>query len=155
MTTTPSTFSFDTELTAFGNNTGIVVPPDVINKLDAGRRPAVDVDLNGYKFRSTIGVMAERSLISVSAAIRKDTGLVAGDPINVTITVNDTAREVSIPEDFATVMRRNVGTEEFFAALSNSIQRYHIDQITSAKTNETRQRRIDKAIGLFLAGKKR
>jgi len=127
----------------------------VINKLDAGRRPAVDVDLNGYKFRSTIGVMAERSLISVSAAIRKDTGLVAGDPINVTLTLNHTAREVSIPEDFATVMRRNVGTEEFFSALSNSIQRYHIDQITSAKTNETRQRRIDKAIGLFRAGKKR
>ncbi len=155
MTTTPSTVSFDTELTAFGNNTGIVVPPEVINELDAGKRPAVDVDLNGYKFRSTIGVMAGRSLISVSAAIRKDTGLAAGDPINVTLTLNDTSREVSIPEDFATAMRRNAGTEEFFAALSNSLQRYHIDQITSAKTDETRQRRIDKAIGRFLEGKKR
>jgi len=155
VTTTPSTVSFDTELTAFGNNTGIVVPPEVINELDAGKRPAVDVDLNGYKFRSTIGVMAGRSLISVSAAIRKDTGLAAGDPINVTLTPNDASREVSIPEDFATAMRRSAGTDEFFAALSNSLQRYHIDQITSAKTDETRQRRIDKAIGLFLEGKKR
>mgnify|MGYP000420098998 CR=1 FL=1 len=155
MTTTPSTVSFDTELTAFGNNTGIVVPPEVINELDAGKRPAVDVDLNGYKFRSTIGVMAGRSLISVSAAIRKDTGLAAGDPINVTLTPNDTSREVSIPEDFATAMRGNAGTERFFAALPNSLQRYHIDQIVSAKTDETRQRRIDKAIGLFLEGKKR
>lgn len=155
MTTTSSTVSFDAELTAFGNNTGVVVPPEVIDELDAGKRPAVDVDLHGYKFRSTIGVMGGQSLISVSAAIRKDTGLAAGDPINVTLTLNDTPREVSIPEDFAAVMRRSAGTEEFFAALSNSLQRYHVDQITSAKTDETRQRRIDKAIGLFLEGKKR
>ena len=155
MTTTPSTVSFDTELTAFGNNTGIVVTPDVIDVLDAGKRPAVDVDLNGYKFRSTIGVMAGQSMISVSAAIRKDTGLAAGDPITVKLTPNDTPRDVSIPDDFATAMRTSAGTEAFFAALSNSLQRYHIDQITSAKTDETRQRRIDKAIGLFLEGKKR
>jgi len=155
VTTTPSTVSFDTKLTAFGNNTGIVVTPDVIDELDAGMRPAVDVDLNGYKFRSTIGVMAGLSLISVSAAIRKDTGLAAGDLITVTLTLNDTPREVSIPEDFAMAMRTSAGTEEFFAALSNSLQRYHIDQITSAKSDETRQRRIDKAIELFLEGKKR
>lgn len=155
MATSPSTASFETELTAFGNNTGIIVPPGVINELDAGKRPAVDVDLNGYRFRSTIGVMAGQSLVSVSAAIRNDTGLAAGDLINVTLTLNDTPREFSIPEDFATAIRRNPRTEEFFAALSNSLQRYHIDQVTSAKTDETRQRRIDKAIGLFLEGRKR
>ncbi len=155
MTTTPPTVSFDTELTAFGNNTGIVVPPEIIDELDAGKRPPVDVDLNGHKYRSTIGVMAGKSLISVSAAIRKATGLAGGDPVKVTLTVNNSAREVSIPEDFATALGANAGTEDFFATLSNSLQRYHIDQITSAKTDETRQRRIDKAVGLFLDGKKR
>ena len=39
--------------------------------------------------------------------------------------------------------------------LSNSLQRYHIDNIEGAKTAETRARRIDKAIGLFVAGKAR
>jgi hypothetical protein len=39
--------------------------------------------------------------------------------------------------------------------LSNSLQRYHIDSITSAKSADTRQRRIDKAIALFRAGKQR
>lgn len=155
MTTTPSTVSFETDLTGFGNNTGIVVPPEVVDDLDAGKRPAVDVDLDGYRFRSTIGVVAGQSLISVSAAIRRDTGLAAGDPISVTLTLNDTPRDVSIPEDFATAMQRSAGIEEFFNALSNSLQRYHVDRITSAKTDETRQRRIDKAIGLFLEGKKR
>ena len=155
MTTKPPTASFDTTLSAFGNNTGIVVPPEVLEALGAGRRPAVDVDLNGYQYRSTVGSMRGLSLISVSAAVRKETGLQGGDAISVTLTLNQTARDVSIPEDFTTAMGDNAGTEEFFAALSNSVQRYHIDQITSAKSDETRQRRIDKAVGLFLDGKAR
>ena len=151
----PRTATFETTLSAFGNNTGIVVPEDVIAALDAGKRPPVDVDVNGYSYRNTVGVMKGRSLISVSAAIRKETGLAAGDPIKVTLTVNESERDVEVPPDFAEALRHNPGTKEFFAGLSNSPRRYHIDQITNAKADDTRQRRIDKAIGLFLAGKKR
>jgi uncharacterized protein YdeI (YjbR/CyaY-like superfamily) len=43
----------------------------------------------------------------------------------------------------------------FFDGLSNSLQRYHVDQITGAKAAETRLRRIDKAVSLFEEGKKR
>lgn len=91
----------------------------------------------------------------MSAAVRKDTGLVAGDPIRVTLTINETVRDVLIREDFDAALQANPGTEEFFGALSNSLQRYHIDEITSAKTDETRRRRIDKSIGPFRDGKKR
>ena len=42
----------------------------------------------------------------------------------------------------------------FFAKLSSSLQRYHVDNINAAKTAETRQRRIDKAISLFRQGKR-
>jgi hypothetical protein len=155
MPTTPPTVSFDTTLTAFGNNTGIVVPPGVIESLGAGKRPPVDVHLNNYVYRTTVGSMKGQSMISVSAAIRAETGLAAGDPVLVTLAVNDTARDVTIPDDFASALRDNDGTETFFAGLSNSLQRYHVDQITGAKTEDTRQRRIDKAISLFLDGKKR
>ena len=155
MPTTPPTVSFDTTVSGFGNNTGIVVPPDVIDALGAGKRPHVDVHLNNYEFRTTVGSMKGQSLISVSAAIRAETGLAAGDPVNVTLTVNDAAREVTVPDDFAAALRDNDGTETFFDGLSNSLQRYHIDLINSAKTDDTRQRRIDKAITLFIDGKKR
>jgi uncharacterized protein YdeI (YjbR/CyaY-like superfamily) len=46
-------------------------------------------------------------------------------------------------------------TAEFFAALANSLQRYHVDSINEAKAAETRRRRIEKAVALFRAGKKR
>lgn len=155
MTAEPPTVSFDTTLGAFGNNTGIVVPAQALAALGAGQRPGVDVDINGYQYRSTVGSRNGQSLVSVSAAVRKETGLQGGDAIHVTLTLNNGARDVSIPEDFVTALRNNAGAGEIFATLSNSLQRYHVDQITSAKSDETRQRRIDKAIGLFLDGKKR
>ena len=45
--------------------------------------------------------------------------------------------------------------EAFFAKLSNSLQRYHIDNVNAAKSAETRQRRIEKAVSLFRDGKQR
>lgn len=85
----------------------------------------------------------------------KETGLAAGDRIEVALVVNDTPRAVDMPDDFSAALHENPGSAEFFADLSNSLQRYHLDQIEGAKTDETRRRRIDKAIGLFLEGKKR
>ena len=150
---TPITFT--TTLSAFGNNTGIVVPDDVIDKLGAGHRPPVVVDVNGHVYRSTIAVMGGQHLISVNAATRKETGLAGGDPVRVTLTLADTPREVDVPDDFATALAAEPACAEFFSSLSNSLQRYHVDTINGAKTPETRQRRIEKSLALFGEGKKR
>lgn len=147
--------TFETTLSSFGNNTGIEVPPELIEQLGAGRRPPVEVDLDGYRYRSTVGVMGGKHLVSVSAAVRKETGLAGGDPIHVTLTVAEGPRPVDVPEDLRAALDANPPAAEFFAGLSNSLQRYHVDQVTGAKAEETRRRRIAKAIDLFLAGKKR
>jgi Bacteriocin-protection, YdeI or OmpD-Associated/Domain of unknown function (DUF1905) len=147
--------SFETTLTAFGNNTGIVVPPELIAQLGAGQRPAVIVDLNGYEYRNTVGVMSGQHLVSVSAAVRKATGLSGGDPIRVTLTLATTPREVVLPDDVAAALAAEPTTRAFFDRLSNSMQRYHIDNINGAKSDETRRRRIDHAVRLFRDGKPR
>jgi hypothetical protein len=155
MAAKPGSVSFDATVAATGNNTGIVVPDAVIEQLAAGRRPAVLVSLNGYEYRTTVGVMGGTPMISVSAAVRAATGLKGGDPAHVTITVADGPREVTIPADFAAALEADGQAGAFFGKLSNSLQRYHIDSITTAKSADTRQRRIDKAIALFRAGKQR
>jgi hypothetical protein len=151
----PASVTFETTLSAFGNNTGIEVPPDLLEQLGAGKRPAVVVDVNGYEYRSTVGAMGGKSLVSVSAAVRKETGLQGGDAIRVRLTVATEPRAVDVPKDFAEAMRANKGAREFFDQLSNSLQRYHVDTIEAAKTAETRERRVQKSVDLFLAGKKR
>ena len=147
--------AFDTTVTASGNNTGIVVPDNLIERLGAGHRPAVVVTVNGYEYRSTVAVMGGKHMISISAAVRKQTGLTGGDPIHVTLTLAETPRHVSVPDDFAAALSADTDAGTLFASLSNSLQRYHVDNINGAKTAETRQRRIEKAISLFREGKKR
>lgn len=146
---------FDTTVATAGNNTGIVVPGDAVERLGAGQRPPVIVNVNGYEYRSTVAVMGGRHLVGISAKIRKETGLKGGDPIHVVLTVADTPRAVDVPDDFARALLADATANAIFHNLSNSLQRYHIDNINGAKTPETRQRRIDKAIALFQAGKKR
>ncbi len=147
--------TFDTTVFAAGNNTGIEVPPELIEQLGAGRRPAVVVNVNGYEYRNTAGVMGGRHLISISAAVRKETGLKAGDPIHVVLTVADAPREVTVPDDFAAALAADPAAAAFFGGLSNSLQRFHVDNVTGAKTADTRQRRIEKAVALFQQGKQR
>jgi Bacteriocin-protection, YdeI or OmpD-Associated/Domain of unknown function (DUF1905) len=151
----PASVEFDTTVTATGNNTGIVVPEDAIEQLGAGRRPAVIVNVNGYEYRNTVGVMGGKHMVPISAAIRKETGLKGGDPIHVVLTVADTPREVNVPGDLAAALAAQPEAKAFFEKLSNSLQRYHVDNVNGAKTAETRQRRIDKAVALFREGKRR
>jgi hypothetical protein len=147
--------TFETTVAASGNNTGIVVPDEVIDQLAAGKRPPVLVDVNGYEYRNTVAVMGGTYMIGISAAVRGATGLAAGDAIRVTLSVADTPREVNAPADFVAALAADERASAFFAKLSNSMQRYHVDNINAAKSADTRQRRIDKAVALFLAGKQR
>ncbi|MGY1772815.1 YdeI/OmpD-associated family protein [Blastococcus sp. SYSU D00813] len=153
--TAPKSVTFQTTVTAVGNNTGIEVPAELITELGAGKRPPVLVDLDGYEYRTTVGVMGGRAMVSVSAAVRKATGLAGGDPVTVTLTVADTPREVVVPEDLAAALAADETAGAFFAGLSNSLQRYHCDNVTGAKTPETRQRRVEKAVALFREGRQR
>ena len=151
----PKSVAFDTVVAASGNNTGIVVPVEVLDQLAAGKRPAVLVNVNGYEYRNTVAVMGGKAMISISAAVRSATRLKGADPIHVTLTLADTPREVDVPADFAAALAADEQARSFFAKLSNSMQRFHVDNITGAKSADTRQRRIDKAMALFREGKQR
>jgi uncharacterized protein YdeI (YjbR/CyaY-like superfamily) len=62
---------------------------------------------------------------------------------------------VNMHPDLAAALEANEAAQRFFDALPNSLQRYRADNINAAKSPETRQRRIGKAIDLFLEGKRR
>lgn len=135
--------------------TGIEVPAAVVEALGAGKRPAVRVRLDDHEFRTTLGVMGGRTMIPVSAAVRKEAGLTAGDEVAVVLTVDASPREIDLPDDFARALAAEPAALAFYETLSNSLKRYHVDNVNGAKTEETRARRIDKSVGLFLAGKPR
>jgi hypothetical protein len=147
--------TFEAFVSGSETKTGIVVPEQAIAELNAGKRPPVHVNLNGYEYRSTVAVMGGNYLVGVNADVRAATGVKAGDKVRVTLTVADSPREVVVPDDLAARLSEDERARVFFAALSNSLQRYHVDTINAARTPATRQRRIDKAMALFREGKKR
>ena len=147
--------TFDTTLQASGNNTGIEVPPEALEQLGAGKRPGVVVNVNGYQYQTTVGSMGGRSMLPVSAAIRNETGLKGGDAVRVVVTLAEGKRAVEVPDDFAAAMEAAPGARAFFDGLSNSLQRYHVDSINGAKSEDTRQRRIAKSVELLASGKPR
>jgi len=72
-----------------GNNVGIVVPEDLVLAFDRGKRVPVIVTIDGgYTYKTTIGVMGGRYLISFNAETRKRTGRRAADEIEVELKID-------------------------------------------------------------------
>jgi len=138
--------TFSTTLFQQGNNTGIDVPPDVLEGLGGGKRPAVVVTVNGFEYRSTVGVMGGRYLIPFSSDKRAATGLAGGDAIDVALTLDTAPRTVEIPADLALALE-SAGARAAFDALAPSARKAHVMAVESAKAAETRARRIESILG--------
>ncbi len=126
--------------------TGISVPADVVESLGAGKRPAVTVRLKAHTYRSTIAPMGGQFFLPVSAENRAAAGVSAGDVLDVDVELDTTKREVEIPADLAAALRTSLAATRAFEALSYSNQRRHVLAINAAKAEETRARRIAKAV---------
>lgn len=146
--------SFTTTILQIGNNTGICVPNDIVEKLGAGKKPPVNVTVNDFCYRNTIAVMGGKFMIGVSADIRSKTGIKGGDKVTVTLQLDSEPREVSLPSDFKEALDKNVNAKKFFEKLSYSNKRRYVLAVEDAKTEATRQKRIEKAINDLSEGKK-
>lgn len=126
--------------------TGLVVPPETVEALGAGKRPAVNVTIGDYRYRSTVAVMGGQFLIPLSAEHRTGVGVAAGDEIEVGIELDTAPRQVTVPADLATALAAVPEVSAAFAALSYSNQSRHVLSVEGAKTAETRERRIAKVV---------
>lgn len=145
--------SFDTTILQIGNNTGICVPDEVVEKLGAGKKPPVHVTVNDFTYRNTIAVMGGNFMIGVSADIRSKTGIKGGDKVKVTLELDTKPREVEVPADFQQLLDENPKAKQLFDSLSYSNKQRYVLPMGQAKTEETRQRRMEKAIIELSEGK--
>lgn len=133
--------------------TGIRVPEEVVEHLGAGKRPAVHVTINGFTYRSTVASMGGEFMLPVSAEVRESAGVAAGDEVDVEIALDSEPREVSVPSDFAAALDADAEARRFFDGLSYSNRRRFVLSVEDAKTPETRQRRIAKAVDTLREGR--
>lgn len=136
--------------------TGFSVPAEVVEALGGGkRRPAVTVTINGYTYRSTIAAYGDISMLPLAAEHREKAGVSAGDTVEVDLELDTAPRVVEVPDDFAAAIAADPAAAAFWPTVSYSNQRWHVLSVDGAKSPETRQRRIEKSIGLLREGRAR
>jgi uncharacterized protein YdeI (YjbR/CyaY-like superfamily) len=107
------------------------------------------VTINGYTYRCTIASMGGRFMVGVSAEIRERAHVSGGDTVDVDVEHDRSPREVEVPPTWPKALKRDAKARKAFDALSYSNKQRHVLSIEGAKTEETGQRRIDKAIQAF------
>jgi hypothetical protein len=126
--------------------TGVRVPDDVVAALGGGNHPRVRVTLGGYSYQTSVARMGGEFLFPVSAAVREESGLAAGDEVVVRIELDTAPRELTIPAELAEALERDAAAREVFDGLSYSNRKRHVLAVEGAKSDETRQRRIARAL---------
>lgn len=134
--------------------TGIKISEEIVEQLGAGKKPPVKVTINGYTYRSSIAFMGGVFMLGVSAAVRENAGVKGGDEVEVELELDTQPREVTLLPAFKKALENNENAKKFFEGLSFSNQQRYVLPIEQAKTEETRQRRIEKALSDLSEGKK-
>ncbi len=132
---------------------GIRVPDEIVAALGAGRRPPVTVTIKGYTYRSTIAVLGGAYMVGVSAENRAAAGVAGGEEVDVEIAVDTAPRVVEVPAELAAALDAEPAARAAFERLSNSNKGWHVSQVTGAKSDETRQRRIAKSVEALREGR--
>jgi len=135
-----------TLLTAGKTATGIKIPEEIIEKLGGGKKPLVKVTINNFTYRSAVAVMGGAYMVGVNAENREAAKVKGGDRIEVSIELDTEVRTVEVPAEFQKVLNRNAGAKKIFDTLSNSRKKALMIPIVNAKTDETRNRNIEKAL---------
>jgi len=147
---------FTTTLKRAGKTaTGIEVPAEVVEALGAGKKPPVRVTINGFSYRSTIAVMGGVYMVGVSAENRAGAQVEGGQEIDVEIELDTAERTVTVPADLDAALDAEPAARRTFEGLSYSNRSWHALQISGAKTDETRERRIKKAVEMLKDGRAR
>jgi hypothetical protein len=141
---------YSTTMAAIGRNTGIPVPPEVLERLGGGKRPPVLVTVNGYRYSSAVGSMGGRFLISFSSERRAESGIGGGDALEVELELDTSPRDTAVPDDLAAALAA-AGTTDAFAALAPSRRKAHVASVEGAKAPETRARRIEAVVAQLTA----
>lgn len=123
---------------------GITIPFDV-EKVFGARRVPVKVKINDAEYRTTIFRMKGKYMLVVPKHFREAANVKSGEIISVEMQRDTEKRTVEVPEDLAAALNK-ASLTDVFAKMSYTHQKEYVNAINEAKREETRVRRIEKAV---------
>jgi hypothetical protein len=135
--------------------TGVRVPESVMTELGGGRAPKVVATIDGHHWRTSVATIGGGPMVGVNADVRAATGVQGGEEIEIDLVLDTAPRTIEVPDDLARALDAEPAARRTFDALSYSNQRFWVEPIVGAKSDETRQRRIDRAVATLREGRAR
>jgi hypothetical protein len=122
---------------------------------EGAKRFAVVATVNGYTWRTTIARMRGEFLLGLNREVREGAGVEAGDCVEVEIGLDTAPRVVHVPEALAAALDRDPAAAAAFNALAYTRRKECARWIEEAKREDTRQRRVERALETLRAGERR
>ena len=152
----PLKFTVTLEHTGEKGTTAFLRPPFDVEKQFGARRVPVTGTINGTPYRTTLCKAPAMGFycIPVCKGLLQELGAKAGDQVIWTIERDDTPREVDVPPALAAALRRDKTAKTNYDAMSYTHRKEIALWIAEAKKDETRERRLAKAMDILQHGKK-
>lgn len=131
----------------------VELPFDAKERYGSARAP-VRGTVNGAEFRTTVAAYSGIHLIGFNRELRDRAGIKIGDEVTVELERDDEPREVDVPPALQHALAGDPAARSAFEDLSYTHRREYAQWIAEAKREETRERRVIKAVGMLRAGER-
>ena len=131
----------------------VEVPFDVMERYGRARAPVL-VRINGVELRTTVAVYGGRYYVGFRKEIRERAGIGPGDRMTVEIEPDEAPREVEVPPELARALETAPEAKDAFEGLSFTHRREYAEWVSGAKKQETRNRRVGRAVEMLREGVK-
>ena len=136
---------------ANGGGTFVFFPYDTDKEFGMKGKVPVKATFDGAAYTgSLIKYGFPQHMLHVPKATREELGKGVGDAVDVVVWKDEEVRTLEVPEEFARLMKQE-GLLPFFESLSYTHRREYCRWVSEAKKEETRVKRLGKAVEMLKA----
>lgn len=142
--------TYETVIIGFGNHASIEIPDKNLAEIGGNKRAPLKVTINGYTYQSTATGVDGKCMVVFPTRDREAAGAAAGDFITVTLELDAGYRQVEVPAALTEALKAS-GLSRAFHDLTYSTRKEFARQVSEAKAEDTRARRIQKILNQLRA----
>lgn len=137
-----------------GGGSGVLFPYDTQAEFGTKGKVPIHATFDGLPYTgSLIKYGFPQHTLHLPKAIREQLGKTPGDTINVVVWKDESERILEVPEPLLALMKKE-GLLTFFESLSHTHRKEYCRWVTEARKEETRARRLEKAVEMLKGGVK-
>ena len=138
--------TYETVVIGEGNHASFEIPDKNLAEIGGNKRAPLKITINSHTYQSTATGVGGKCRVVFPTRDREASGAAAGDLVTVTLELDSGYRQVDVPAELEEALTVN-DLSDAFHSLNYSKRKEFARQVSDAKAEETRTRRIEKIIG--------